>query len=540
VESIVSLALSSKLKMIFENDSKFLTFPIGLSFTIKSLSFMEGASSNMLTPQEELNYKGDFARRMNTIPEDSTTWCPDACNLLWTRLLRILDEVVLAASTLTDQESEDLSDAIDFLTIVDTIDGLKVSRASPAVLKYYEYKQVFENTSRAYSDEKLSVDNSLGPEGDKLRQKWVAYRERELAENRNKAEQEWRDLGFKERVEYYQLQRNSLESKKSLYSLNEYIQAYKKEIGLSELRDVNGVGIGFRVTYFSPIDAFNMEIPWQNLTLTSEEISTLTKNASLELKKLFSFVPENENNDIDSVSLEYKEVAILRPWFKPEFFSFRGWKLPDDALISDGNIPRKGSIPAYVTNMIVARKVKIKRKNPIQIKSSVSIRPASFSIVGNKLKLSTFEKNQTSSSAEFPTPAPKDTIKPRMIALQLPLRQSTSSIENSRFVKTSLFSIKNNSSLPKDLFTQSPMNTPNISQTIRLADSVAYQRVKLLEATKSTPADTNKTTVAVKVESAVDPNAETYDIEGVFVLALVCRRVPKSPDPDKKLGWKLE
>ena len=130
------------------------------------------------------------------------------------------------------------------------------------------------------------------------------------------------------------------------------------------------MGIGFYTTFYSPIDAFDTDFSWNTITLNSEEINELVKNAPVELKEIFW--SNNEKSDIIEVSLEYKEVAVLRPWFKPEFFTSKCWKLANNSLVSDGETPRKGIIPAYITSMIVVSRVKVKRKKLQQAKYSKS------------------------------------------------------------------------------------------------------------------------------------------------------------------------
>jgi hypothetical protein len=131
---------------------------------------------------------------------------------------------------------------------------------------------------------------------------------------------------------------------------------------VAEVTDPNGSGPGFYSTYFSPADAFDTTLPWITITLTKGEIEALIQDAPEQLKRIFDM--GQGSTDIESVSLEYSEVAVIRPWYKPEFFTSRYWKLPDNRVISDGNVPRKGSVPAYITSMIVVRNVKVARSRP--------------------------------------------------------------------------------------------------------------------------------------------------------------------------------
>ena len=143
LESRISLAFAVKLKMMFEKKDKFLTFPLGVGFTYKYLQFMQDPSSSGLSLQEQLNNKGDFAKLMNIIPEDSPIFSPDASALLWQRIKELLNRSIFANSALTEAEDKQLSEAIDFLTDEGvTEDGLRIPTYSPALKRYYEYKTI--------------------------------------------------------------------------------------------------------------------------------------------------------------------------------------------------------------------------------------------------------------------------------------------------------------------------------------------------------------------------------------------------------------
>ncbi len=111
MEEKISLAFAVKLKMIFEKEDKFLTYPLGIGFTYKFLDFMKEQSG--LLPQEQLNYRGDFARQLNIIPDDHARFIPDSSRLLWNELKHVLTDAVFAESALTDKETEQLEEAID-------------------------------------------------------------------------------------------------------------------------------------------------------------------------------------------------------------------------------------------------------------------------------------------------------------------------------------------------------------------------------------------------------------------------------------------
>jgi hypothetical protein len=107
----ISLAIRFKLKKIFERDSDtFLTFPIARTLSLKSLKFMEDLSHSGLTAQEQLNFRGEFARLLNVVPEDRALW-PNASRFLWTEVKNVLRDSIVAQSTLNQGENTLLEQA---------------------------------------------------------------------------------------------------------------------------------------------------------------------------------------------------------------------------------------------------------------------------------------------------------------------------------------------------------------------------------------------------------------------------------------------
>lgn len=542
MESTISLAISVKLKKIFEDDDNFLTLPLGIGFSNKYLHFMDDTANSGLTLQEQLNYNGDFARLMNIIPEDTTMFSADASNFLWDEVKYVLHDAIFASSTLSEQEDKLLAQALDYLTDVKTLDdGAQITVDSPEVKNYYYYQDVYYSAEHNYLNEKLTVESALDPEGDKLRAQWGSSRKQELTDIKDKAESDWKNLGFKEIVENYMSIKNNLELKK--YP-NKFRQDYLNDIALSEISDLKGVGIGFYTTFFSPLDAFSTEQPWSSITLTKEEINDAIEEAPDDLKTIFNvkgkgnivtmmieeiekFVlhaplglkvkiltemaekvlhgkdiftvtreefqilfdnaPQNLKDawsdqwactDIKSISLEYKVIIIIRPWFKPEFFSSRYWKLSGDVMVSNGNRPVKGKIPSYITGMIVARNVKIVKEKDKPVK------PLVIPIIGNlpiqQLKI------------------PEKKIPAREVR---PARDLT------------------------------PINTIQITQKQKRE----FIQTKYIGKTIETPVSIQDKNVPTNIGSG--SYVETYNFDGVTALAFIAKRIPKSPNPDNALNW---
>ena len=179
IAAAASLALAVKLKKMFEKPDKFLTFPTGLGYSYEYLDFMGDPYKSTLSAQEQLNFKADFARQMNLIPEDKPAFVPDASTFLWDEIETILNDSIFAKSALTPQEELQLAEAMDFLTDDRTSDdGSVIPVNSPQVTEYYKYKTLCEEAERTYLDEKLSIEFDTGPDAQQLKEKWNAYREK--------------------------------------------------------------------------------------------------------------------------------------------------------------------------------------------------------------------------------------------------------------------------------------------------------------------------------------------------------------------------
>jgi hypothetical protein len=505
VDSIISLALASKLEKLFATDDKFLAFPLGVGFPYRALDFMKGNS------QDNLNYSADFARCLNILPDDSPSLIPDASRFLWNELKKVLEEARFAQSGLTEEEDKKLEKAIDFLTDAKIVDGVKIPINSEAVTKYYEYKDIYDRALRVYLDEQITVESSSGVEGEKLKKQWDSYREKELKEIRDRAEQEWIDLGFKREVENCQSIRNNLEVKKYL---NLYRQAYLNEIDISEIVDLNGLGIAVSNTFFSPIDAFDVDSPWIKINITKNEISTLVQDSPVELSGIFPGT--QAATGIEYVSLEYNNVVIMRPWFKPEFFESRFWNLPDGSqIVSDGLTPRKGRLPCYITSMIVARNVSVTRRKAV---GSVRF---SFSILKPNVQLQQLMVKRIMT----PKLQPAVTINPLK---NLP--NTTGRINDLNAMRV----------LMKDTVVRrgSFVTLSNLQKTTLTANVKAkYLDVKSAGTTiKAIPLKIPTKPLSPDTELS-ELVTEKYSFDGVYVLAYVCKRVPKSPNPDLSLPW---
>lgn len=370
----ISLALAVKLKALFEQPDKkdkFLSFPKGVAFTYDFLKFMLPPGESGLSAVAQQNAKCEFARMMNVSFEDSPNFLPDASFYLWESYEAILRNSAFPQSTLTEQEEKQLLEATHFLSVTQSGPNGPITVPSPQYNSYIQYKTLFDKANNAYLDEKLSVENATGPEGDERKKQWREYREKQLLDFVNQANSEWTNFGNKTTVENYTAAKASLEQKKYV---NLVSSEYLSDLNLSDIADLSANGLSTKITFYSPSDITDKSIPWTSIHLSKDEINALSGQASPELKSLFD--GGEGSDDIEAVSLEYNTVFVARPWFHPEYFASRYWKLADnfpDSVVSDGSIPCRGKLPVYVSSMIVGRNITITRKATVHALSTAPL-----------------------------------------------------------------------------------------------------------------------------------------------------------------------
>ncbi|MGW8959969.1 hypothetical protein [Paenibacillus sp. NPDC055715] len=534
MEEKISLALAVKLKKIYDREDQFLTFPLGLAYSSRSLDFMK--EENDLSALEQLHFKADFARMMNEIPSDRAPVFSPSGTFLWNELKDILVNAVFATSTLSPEEEKQLAEAIDFLTDKQfNPDGTETVITSEKVKAYATYKIAYEEANEAYLAEKLTVINATGEEGQRLKKIWDSGRERVLLNIKEQAMQNWINLGFKNEVEAFQMQRNILEVKKFAVL---YRQSYINDINLAEVPDADANGIPFCVTFFNPRDAFDKNQAWIKVPLIKGEIDSLIQQAPDEIRGVFS--ADQGNEDIESLSLEYKYVGVKRSWFRPEFFNSRHWKMSDDSVVSDGGIPRQGRVPAYITGMLVVRNITVTKKKG-------SSGQANVLPILNVLPLQKLTLVPHTIPGEVPPHVDigfpvleepvrgseiireREIIRGSEIRLATPVAARTldSGVIRARDIRSDIRVAEQPVRIRDHTVIAQPVGLRTSFRTSIDSMTVTNPRVRFpslyIPINQPDPVSTEETVT------------ETYNFDGVAVLAFVCRRVPRSPDPDPNI-----
>ena len=355
MESNVEVALAAKMLKIFPpSEDAYLAFPTtGAAFSKAELAIFQrpGESAEDVTLRS--HHKAQFARLMNQVPVDGLRWDAED-RLLWDEYKRVLDQAEMATSVLTAAERKSLAAARDYLTDTVTTEDGETTVYSAAVTAYYQYKEAAEEVERTWLDEKLTAELSEDPA---VKAAWEGGRRQALEAALAKANQDWAALGHRAEVEKAQATVASLGGKDPQVRR----QALVADFGLCTEPDLAANDpVGVLSTFYSPSDVFTPTATWNTLHLTGDEVKSLLADAPAELRSLVTSTAD----DIRSMTVEYTSITVMRPWFDPTFLAMRSWRMPDGSVVSNGAVPRAGRIPAYISSVVVARKVTIERTVP--------------------------------------------------------------------------------------------------------------------------------------------------------------------------------
>ncbi len=193
--------------------------------------------------------------------------------------------------------------------------------------------------------------------------------------------------------------------------------------------------------------------------------------------------------DLPELRFEFSAVSLLRPWFSPEVFESRFWKFADDTEpLSDGTCPTRGLCPAYATGMIFARNLTLAGEHGRL--SELAFDTATLA------RARAFEKEETL------RPPPSESSPP-----------PSSFRVNSEPRRTAAAA---------GLALGPPRPTPTFASPAASRPSGAVHALGRHSFERSRSA-----------HEAVDFRSD----DTIHVLAFVCKRLTRCPDPDPGLGW---
>ncbi len=335
------IALMTKIQLLFGGTrDTILVLVSGLPWSSKDLSFSLPNSESNLTPQEATKAAADFARLVNLIPQYSAIWSSDG-RLLWDAYNTVLTQAVVAQQDITEEEQTEYDKARKILDEKRSI--------------YDKYHEAWMLAQLEYNNRKLSAETSNDPI---VIQGWQAE-EPKLKAKIDAAYADWVSKGYRAEV------LEAIADIDRILGSNPQIAWHKWKTDFTALPPktdplTNQV---FYETYFWPTNFYKPEISWINLTLDAGEIDSLYSRATNLTRTITDYYGSFAKLEIVSLSVELARVDIIRPWFAPQVFRSRFWRWPDQReLLSDGQEPPQGTLPAYATIMVFARNLEIELK----------------------------------------------------------------------------------------------------------------------------------------------------------------------------------
>jgi hypothetical protein len=495
MDNNVVTALMAKLELLFGGaEEDFLAFQIpGVPVSPDSLRFSPDGEETGLSPQEALNAAADFSRLVNLVPSVSSRMSSDG-RMLWSVYETVLTQAVVASGGYTEAEKAELQKAKELLN-------------SQKWGTYKRYQAAYWAAEEQYRNTQLSMENSSDP---KLKEK-LSSQLAQLEARKNQAFGMWVSRGFKDGIE------RALAVVEQVSGRNPQLvwQQWRQNFPLSVKTDLRGHS--FYETYLWPANFLDADSPtqWTELRMDASEIQALSAMATDPTHQLVTEMatdpdPSAEAQalelDISHLSIELARVEVIRPWCDPLVFNSRAWKWPDEREpLSDGQDPPRGSLPAYITAIVFARNLEIELKQDLE---------------PNQRIVDILQAGQLA----FVGPLALTSVAPAAsVGAVAKLNAATLTPLSLNQVSSALIDVADSGSAELG---------PVVAAEARPAIDPASM-VDLL----STTAETTTPPQQAETAPAPETTSTSEGQEGAQIIAFVCHKLPKSPDPDPTLDW---
>ena len=525
MDALVQLALMMKCRKVFEQENTFLSFPrMPYNYKKEHLNFVATGGAT----REQVHTAAEFARTVNSIPR-GVVFEGDSEESLWQIYGDVLARAHVAAGTLTPEQQAARDDAMALLYVT-TDDGLR--QESPQLRAYKQYRDAWFKAQEAFRHAQLSAEESN--DAAKLKQ-WREFDEPAHRARIAEVELDWYGLGFRNEVEAAQRSEESIARSAPLAQWIEWKKDYNPDI------DVANDPVSkqsFAVTGFAPSDVLDQD-NWSRFQLDRTEMMALAEEAPAELKVLF--LSQATTSQVESVSFEFHSTVAVRPWYRSDVFRTRFWRLQDgEAPLSDGATPPSGRCPAYVQALVFARNITVTTRSAATAPPRggrplilVPKLPAPTPVrTGRGATIRDHRKPAKPGAAKPPPKRGKPAAPKRAAALTQtapapaatsPAVQANTAAAMKRLAGASFHSIQAAPSVPPPVGAVPPVATAVRPTTVRSAIPPPVRRVR--PAPPANPAPAQPVTTP-----AAPPGT-------ISVLAFICRRLPRSPDPDPAFNW---
>ncbi len=338
----VLLALVETARRVFSTSADtFLSFPV-----FSPLTMTADALAAVAAPKTAQDFAaaGDFARMVNFIPRDMVATIEGGWTL-WEIYADVLSRAVVGTGLTDPAEEEEYRGALQILQR-DTADGLR--QESEKYRVYRQYRDAWFVAQEDYRAKRLTGETSNDPS---IQQQW---RDQEpiLRAHITAVEGDWRTAGYRDEIEAALAIVQSVSAANPALRWRDWQAAFNPDLDL-----ITEAGGQFAPTGYSPVNLQD-STAWSRFEISSTEITALVAEAPEELRRALHDDPD----PIDQVAFDYRSVALTRPWFSEAALTSRIWRMPvgEDPL-SDGANTASGQCPAYVVALVLMRGLEVHR-----------------------------------------------------------------------------------------------------------------------------------------------------------------------------------
>lgn len=326
MDNTEKLMLIGSLEKIFGSADSFVNYPIHdlREYEKKEIrSVFEGVSST-----DSLRTIAEFSRRIHVIPKGNV-FEQDSGPALWRVYRDILKFACLKDS---DEPEPDIDE-------VPTPSGFEDQEAA-----YAAYEDNYFRLIKAYRKERELHADDPG-----WRTKLEPARLREISS----LEREWVLKGSKNEIDRHHFERMLSKGKSHSLIWKKWSERFIDDLHVRS--DLDG---GQYASFSLFPDPFSES--WAKFE--ADNVTDLKRLIPDNLKGIF----KTEDLDwVESVSFEYLKVSISRPWFSPDLFDTDFWDIEAvdwpyrNTIIAKGKGIMEGICPAYISELVLVRKVKV-------------------------------------------------------------------------------------------------------------------------------------------------------------------------------------
>ena len=181
-----------------------------------------------------------------------------------------------------------------------------------------------------------------------------------LVEARDLVALQWNDLGFRQVIDDA---RHVVESIRAASPATVW-SGYRRNFDPADPTQFQSSpvdGLRYMPSPFTPTGAVRPEAPWPRLTLDRAQLSALASSDQVPDGLRQQLMDLSSSSAVSRVSFEYTVVEITRGWVELSMFASRVWRFPPGgAPLYDPDTPEDAwRCPAYVSGVVLARNIAV-------------------------------------------------------------------------------------------------------------------------------------------------------------------------------------